>query len=498
MSALPKIDAALVEAIAEGQYPALEEQLVQIARREPQTLKDVVTKPPRYSASSIQSFADCARKFYWPTVAGLDTAATESQKFGTKLHKHVELWLKDGTPPPSTDEAGRLAQVGLGALPKPNAAGMAVEEQFELRVPGLPVTITGTKDLVVRPLPDQPASTSFQLWDHKTMKDVRYYGEKTKPWLSGNIQANVYAFAEWVKLGELGFNNLRVVDKRWVYYFRRQKQVEVLRVVDDLAHVRERFEKDVVPLVHKMAAMAKERPRVGDVPRADESVCSQFGGCGHRARCFGFGSKEDSVLGILAGKFGKAAISAKVNEAQGKAPTHAATAVNPPAPRPYTPPAAAAAEVEAMEDAQLAEEEQVTPPPKKVGRPKGSKEKVAEVAAQTEKAFAPKAKGQDLRTPGSNPGHDFWLFLGCAPQKGFTVEPTLLEDIIGTAQANASQGMQSGHYREGYGLLEIAFAAWLEENALTGAVVVDPNSIVARDVLGLLKAHASVVIGRVQ
>lgn len=493
-----RVDEKTIEALARGELPELERELVIRARAG--TLKGVVTKPPRYSASSIQAFADCERKYLWPTVAGLDTAATESQRFGTKLHKHVELWLKDGTPPPSTDEAGRLAQVGLGALPKPNAAGMAVEEQFELRVPGLPVTITGTKDLVVRPSEEQ--ATSFQLWDHKTMKDVRYFGEKTKPWLSGNIQANVYAFAEWVTLGELGFNNLRVVDKRWVYYFRRQKQVEVLRVVDDLGHVRERFEKDVVPLVHKMAAMAKERPRAGDVPRADESVCEAYGGCGHRARCFGYGlTGGGATVGILAGKFGKAAISAKVNEAQGKAPTHAATAVNPPAPRPYTPPKSLATAYEEANDPASTDDaptEQEAPPPKKTAKPKGAEKKVAEVAAQTEKAFAPKSKGQDLRTPGSNPGHDFWLFLGCAPQKGFSVEPTLLEDIVGTAQANASQGMQSGHYREGYGLLEIAFAAWLEENALTGAVVVDPNSIVARDVLGLLKAHASVVIGRVQ
>lgn len=58
------IDAQMVEEIAEGQHPALEEQLVQIARRDPQSLKDVVVKPPRYSASSIQSFADCESGVY--------------------------------------------------------------------------------------------------------------------------------------------------------------------------------------------------------------------------------------------------------------------------------------------------------------------------------------------------------------------------------------------------------------------------------------------------
>lgn len=492
---LPKtIDAAMVEEIAEGKHPALEEQLVQIARRDPQSLKGVVIKPPRYSASSIQNFADCERKFYWPTVAGLDTAATESQKFGTKLHLYAERWLRDRIDPPNTDEAGRLLHVGLAALPKPGTPGMMVEEKFELKVPGLSVVITGTKDLVIRP--QEKDATSFQLWDHKTMKSVRYFGEKTKPWLSGNIQANVYAFAEWAKLAELGFDNLRVVDKRWPYYFRREKQVEVLRVVDDLGHVRQRFEQDAVPLVRRMVAIAEERPRASDVPQADESVCEAYGGCGHRARCFGYGLTTENKMGILAGKFGKAAISAKVNQAQG-----AGTAINPPAPKPWTPPAQEnnAPELAALQDEEQQEEAAAPPPPKKAAKPKGATAKVAAVAEQTEKAFAPRAgKGKDLRTPGTNPAHNYWLCLGARPTFGFEAEIHDVDRIVGTAQANATATSGKDHFRQefgGHALLEAAFASWMEENAIEGAVHVPADmSTAAKDVVGLLRAHAALVI----
>lgn len=103
--------------------------------------------------------------------------------------------------------------------------------------------------------------------------------------------------------------------------------------------------------------------------------------------------------------------------------------------------------------------------------------------------------------PGYNPKHDFWLFVGSRPSKGFDAPTAYVEEILGAAQAKAASSLGSDHYRAGsnnYGVLEAAFATWLEENALAGAVIVDPSSIVARDVIGLLRAHATVVVERFQ
>lgn len=496
------IDAKLVEELALGQHPAIEQDLVWMARRG--ELAGVVVKPPRYSATSIQWHADCERKFYWPTIAGLDSPPTESMRFGTKLHLHQERWLKHGTPQ-GDDVAGKLAALGAIMLPKPFTPGLQVEQPFELDPArtGLPVTITGTADFVIAPhdsegRPDHSAR-HFVLGDHKTMKSRRYFHEKTKAWLSKNIQSNVYAYAKWIAMFEAGWRELRVVDKRWFYYFREDKQVELLKQPDTLEHVRECFETDVKPRVLAMAEMVSAAPRVTDVP-ANESACDAYGGCPHRARCFGFG-QGSKVMGVLAGNFSKGAIAAKAAGTQPPPPKGAKTAptaVNPPAPRPFTPKAAppqdAVEDMEQEGEQQEQQQEEEAAPPPKAKKPKGATKKVAEVAAQTEKAFAP--KGQALTTPGLNPGHEYWLFVGCAPAKGWTAPTTLIEEIIGAAQSRAGEGTHSGHYREGYGLLEAAFASWMEENALEGAIVLDPNSMVGRDLVSLLRSHASCVIER--
>ncbi len=535
----PIVDAKLVEELAIGRHPHVEGMLVQHAREG--TLKGIVTKPPRYSATTIQNFNDCERKFYWQTLAGLDSPPSEAMKFGTKLHAHAENWLKKKIAPQG-DAAAQLANLGLRLLPQPNTAGLTVERQFELKpeVTGLPVIITGTKDLTVRPhTPDgKPdyAARHFMLGDHKTMRSRRYFGEKTQTWLSLNIQANVYAYDEWTQLYAAGWQDLRVVDKRWFYYFREDKQAELLRQPDTLEHVQAQFESVIKPRVLRMAEMVSAAPRIGDVP-ANESACDSYGGCAHRARCFGMGGgskvmgaqaarfsksgllkvmnnepshtaavrehgsavQEEKNMGVLAGKFGKGAIAAKAQE-QPPPPKGAGTAINPPAPRPFVAKATPVAEPEETQEEtqteEAVEEQEEQPKPKatkKTTKPKGAVEKVAEVAAQTEKAFAPKTS---RTTPGFNSEHDFWLFVGCSPSKGFSVEPVLIETIIGSAQAKAAQGTNNGHYREGYGLLEASFSQWLEENALCGAVIVDPGSIVARDVVSLLRAHANVVVER--
>ncbi|MCC6811361.1 MAG: PD-(D/E)XK nuclease family protein, partial [Deltaproteobacteria bacterium] len=102
-----------------------EKDLVVLARAG--QLKGVVKKPPRISATTIQNFADCERRFYWAALAGLDTPPSESMKFGTKLHVHQERWLKHGTPQ-GDDAPGKLASLGAMLLPRPKAPGLAVEE----------------------------------------------------------------------------------------------------------------------------------------------------------------------------------------------------------------------------------------------------------------------------------------------------------------------------------------------------------------------------------
>ena len=153
-------------------------------------------------------------------------------------------------------------------------------------------------------------------------------------------------------------------------------------------------------------------------------------------------------------------------------------------------------------EAQEVPQEATAAPVEKAKRQRRVKE-TAQISTQGEGELpkAPPAAARALsgsRTaPGFNSGHDFWLFVNCGPVKGVPGEVTLAETLVGAAQALAATRLGTGHYREGkdsYGVLETTFAQWMEENAIVGYVRIDPATIISRDIIGLLRAHATIVI----
>lgn len=506
------IDAADIAALAAGKHTnqmELERTLVQLAREG--ELKGVVTKAPRYSATTIQWHADCQRKFFWPTIAGLEDPPSEQQKFGTTLHAYQEKYLLTGELPPRHSPEGILASIGLPLLPKPLAPGLYVEQPFEVKFEDVPVIITGTRDFGVDPTDEELDAKGFMLGDHKTKKNKKY--PMSKEWLEKNIQANLYAYTKWAELHARGFTQLRVVSKNWIYYYKEEREGFKLRTVQALDEVAEQFETVIKPNVINMAAIAQAAPKLSDIPLpTDRSVCDQYGGCKHRARCFGFGNKSESNMGVLANKYSQSNIAAQAAPARAAA-TGAGAAINPP-PAPKVPPRSLAqvqeaqdmADVPADVAAEVAEQEAAPPVAKKGRRTKAqiaadNAAAAAEQPAEQSEVEEARTPSMSRTTPGANPAHDFWLFVGCRPAKGFDATTVYAEEIVGSAQAQAANRLGTQHYREGtgnYGVLEACFADWLEANPLAGAIIVDPASIVARDIIGLLRAHAAVVIERVQ
>jgi hypothetical protein len=499
---LPVLNAESIELITTRKHPDLpqiEEDLVQAARRG--ELKGVVIKPPRYSASTIQNYSDCARKYYWPTLAGLEDPPSGAQALGTELHKYAEDYLKSGKLPKATTKAARLFLRGLKVLPQPMTPGMRVEENFEVKFDGVPVLVTGQVDLSIDPLTKD--AKSFMLGDHKTARSLKW--PKTKEWLQKNIQSNLYAKVRAEALRKLGFKDLKVVDKKWFYYYKDEEIVpEPLRVVQSLDEVEGYFQDEIKPLIIGMSRMVREAPRIGDVPAADKSVCEMYRGCAHRARCFGMGARSET-MGTVAKTFTKGAIAARV---QG-----AGSAINPPKAK-ILPKKAPPPPIEEEEEEETVEEETEEAAAEETEEETAEEEEAPEEEQQIKSPLERRAaqlkrtggakkgtvKGKPAGVaPGTNAEHDFWLFVGAMPTRGWEGETTDIEQLVGAAQADGAERNGKEHYRDGasYGLLEACFAKWLEENALTGAIVVsDPTTLAARDVIGLLRAHASIVIER--
>lgn len=436
------------------------------------------TKPPRYSATTIRTYRTCPRKFWWAYVGGVDAPPSKAQSFGTNVHAHLEAWLKYGTPPPGGTPEGRTASAGLSLLPaRPGAEGLHVEHPFSTPVGD--VEVTGTIDFCQR-FPGVAV-----LGDHKTTSDLKW--RKGEADLRADEQANLYS---WYLMTAWDVEMIRAT---WVYY---QKSPPAAAKTD-LAFYKEDvagyMSETVLPAIEGMRELATERPGLRQVPgNLDE--CGAYGGCPYRERCspqsrslLTMSSKGATNMGVISQAASsptttKAGILA---QAQALAAKYQATDVNPPAPT---------AREDAPEPNEYSEA-QVKVLPKTAKQPKVAKAAKAE-AAEAPPAAATKASPV---SPGYNPQHNFWLFVGCTPTRGLTAPVVDLDVLCGPAQAEAAEAVGKAHYREaefgqGSNALEASFAHWLEAHAVTGAVRVDTYSPAAKNVLGLLRAHAAFVV----
>ena len=138
---------------------------------------------------------------------------------------------------------------------------------------------------------------------------------------------------------------------------------------------------------------------------------------------------------------------------QAKAIRHAATDVNPPpvAPTPIFD--------QAMARKKEIEAEQESDPQAEAPKQRASRKvQTAAPAAHWEDAPADDWRQRAL---GYNPEHSYWLFIGCAPTKGF---PSAVHDVSALTADAAQMAMQmtkkESHYRMefgGHGLLQAAF-----------------------------------------
>ncbi len=124
------------------------------------------------SVSQIDTYTRCKRAWWYQQIAGARRRSSDAADLGTQVHRAVESWAKQGTPPDRTTIPGALAQQVIDVLQiVPHDPGLELERGFEVRITG-DIVLTGSKDIVDRRTPGV-----YAVLDIKSSKDPGRYGK---------------------------------------------------------------------------------------------------------------------------------------------------------------------------------------------------------------------------------------------------------------------------------------------------------------------------------
>lgn len=272
----------------------------------------------RFSASQVELFRSCPRKWYLQYVCGVKGPPTASQDLGTRVHAAFEEYLTTGSLPGSDgkdDEVLAIAQPALRNLPKPGK-DLLVEHEFWLPLGPADDGQGGTVDRTMYGLIDLAHARDLPqgiltIRDHKTTKD--FVWNKTPAELLRNTQANVYAWWGY-SLRRLPFFPVPPTED-WRFAF--EDGVDVV----DFGHhavkttrplgsttidVRMPYEKvaaewvKIQSDVDEMSALALEGPSDPLGVPGNASACDAYGGCHFGCGRRGIGFCRDMVDADLA------------------------------------------------------------------------------------------------------------------------------------------------------------------------------------------------------
>ena len=281
----------------------------------------------RKSATALDTFSSCPRKWAWKAIAGIPSPPTPSTALGELVHSELERYLKEGTLPDQSSDAGRIATDGLKLLPAPKTPGMIVEKKFDFSMLGH--TYTGRLDFEIGPYPidargnpltvvDGAVGVGMSLptvGDHKTTGDMAY--AKTPDVLKTDVQAILYAVYAIAQYKSEGANLV------WTYFRTKgtpkskrthlpilKKEVESF-FLDGGVEVPWKgnpaggSKKGILQLSEEMEeAYHKVGGKGGDVLSLpfNPDACGKFGGCPYVGMCNL--TAEERMQGIMAQNFG--------------------------------------------------------------------------------------------------------------------------------------------------------------------------------------------------
>jgi hypothetical protein len=299
------------------------------------------------SASGIDTFTDCKRKWWYGYVERIRGPKSPAAERGDKIHDLAERILK-GEADPATLEGEdatwfRFLEPGLQYAPSPEevASGTWGVEDW-VKEPAGPLTFVGKVDFYTKPLGGHTLPPIVGDW--KTTSNKQWRWSKTPAQLAAHIQPHVYAYAlhkddppATVRFQHVNLQSVGKPDAMEVWAPSVPWQ-DILDTWDEVVRTSE-----------QMASLATSNDDALDIT-PNTKACKKYGGCPHAEYCPASPANrvtpnipqvELPTMPIneeLAAK--QAAIRAKLGLSKASAPAIS------PAPKPEPPPAPPAPEVD--------------------------------------------------------------------------------------------------------------------------------------------------------
>lgn len=224
------------------------------------------------SASEIDLFSNCQRKWAFKHIEGIRPRQGDAQKLGDEVEKEqLTPYLTEGRTFDFTKEreSGYIAASLVSLLPPPKTEGMILQKRFIVPSPQGTFGYIGYRDLFVPDssvIPGAKGGVPF-VGDFKTTSDFKW--AKTEEDLRKDTQSVLYQIATMFELGA------RELDLGWFYAKTRKPyraKVVHLRVVGD--DVASQFER-VDDVAGRVVATKKENPKPHDL-EPNAAFCNAF------------------------------------------------------------------------------------------------------------------------------------------------------------------------------------------------------------------------------
>ncbi len=245
--------------------------------------------PVVLSASQVQTWIDCQRKWAWDRIVKIPREQHPSAALGTRTHSQLEHYLRDGRPlqftlPDGTpDDSAYIAAPSLSFLPAPKSPGLEIEKRFRFLSPNTGLVYNGIIDWRLPPDADGIPTDG----DHKTTSGLQW--AKTAEDLWADVQAITYAADTLIR-----WPNSPRVRLQWTYMQTRGAR-RALPVVTELEadHVARAFQAveevglQIATTLHRAKAATSPEDReafVRELP-PNPHACRMYGGCPYQHVC---------------------------------------------------------------------------------------------------------------------------------------------------------------------------------------------------------------------